>query len=587
MLRRAFSRGFPVAGFFVLAVFACGQTSEPPPHVVVATNLVLPKGVLDQVSRLTLTIREGAVACDPAIGVTSFPSGADAATELERRDLGTTNCGAGVRFCGDVTIAKSDALRYFEAEAKGNGDKTLAIGCVSTTINQDAAAVAIKMVRFLAPSNCGDNVLQPTEQCEPKGTAVCDDSCMTKEILLSVGSPQNGTATGAAGAKADPSFLWPSQTAANGRLLAFYTDHIASGGKDDIGLRVMADDLSPTGTADAPALAAGAIFLPNDKEAAFPPAPAPFAQSKPQAAFLKSKYYVVFEDDNTPPTQPGTDVHLRSMDSAFVADQGPTPLTVNGGADGTGEPAIQGSPAIAAGPAGRLFIAWEDAGEGKIAGRTFTPPTALGNQNDLSTGNGNRGVSLAPTLAGWVAVWQSGSSVKLRVVNKDGTPQGSEQTVNDAGTVTERPRVASVADGRFAVTWSAGGDIFVQRYDAKGGKIAGDQGTPINDIVSAGVQSSPSIAGTSAVGGSYVIVWLDAASGHVRGRMLGGSAGFLFNHENGQASEFQASRADGRERATPVVVSGGSGPFVAIGWEDRTATGSGQGIVARRFPLPE
>ena len=66
--------------------------------------------------------------------------------------------------------------------------------------------------------------------------------------------------------------------------------------------------------------------------------------------------------------------------------------------------------------------------------------------------------------------------------------------------------------------------------------------------------------------------------------MLGGSAGFLFNSVNGQSTEFQASRSSGRERANPVVTAGGSGPFVAIGWEDKTAPGAG--IVARRFPLP-
>ena len=119
-------------------------------------------------------------------------------------------------------------------------------------------------------------------------------------------------------------------------------------------------------------------------------------------------------------------------------------------------------------------------------------------------------MSVAATTTGWVAVWQSGTGIKLRVVNEDGTPQGSEQTVNEGGTVTERPRVASLPDGRFAVTWSAGGDVFVQRYDAKGAKVAGDQASPVNDVVKDGEQITPSIASTSAAGGSYVVAWLDA-----------------------------------------------------------------------------
>jgi hypothetical protein len=351
----------------------------------------------------------------------------------------------------------------------------------------------------------------------------------------------------------------------------------------------MSADLSPIGAAESPALAAGSIYLPNGPT--FPAPPAPRQQSAPSAAFLKGKYYVVFQDDTGVPAT-GQDIHLRSMDSALVAEQGATPLGINGGPAGTGgangsgagEAAIQGFPSIAAGPRDQLFIAWENADGGKIAGRTLSPPSTLGNQIDISTGTGNKGVSVAATSTGWVAVWQSGTGIKLRAINEDGVPQGSEQTVNESGTVSERPRVASLPDGRFAVVWSAGGDIFVQRYDVKGAKIAGDQASPINDVVKDGEQKTPSVAGAPAVSGSYVVAWLDVTSSHVNARMLGGSAGFLFNNVNGQSTEFQASRSENRTRANPSVAVGGSDPFVAIAWEDKSATGAG--IVARRFPTP-
>jgi hypothetical protein len=132
--------------------------------------------------------------------------------------------------------------------------------------------------------------------------------------------------------------------------------------------------------------------------------------------------------------------------------------------------------------------------------------------------------------------------------------------------------------------WSKGGDVFVQRYDDRGIAIAGDQAQPVNDVVTDGDQTQPTIAATPAAGGSYVVAWHDASTGHIRARFLGGSTGFLFNNVNGQSTEFQASRVDDRERATPVAAVGGSGPFVAIGWEDRSATNAG--IVVRRFPLP-
>jgi hypothetical protein len=585
MLSRVLSLGL----IGVVAASACADMTDAP-RVAVQTNLAVPRGVLDRVAKLSLTVLEGSVTCDAALGQVMLPDGPTGAKQIAQRDLASTGCAAGVKFCGDLTIEKSDALRVFSAVAKGADDGTLAIGCAQAKVDQDALPLAIKMFRYLAPPDCSDSIIQPTEQCFPGGSATCDDTCQSKELLLSVGSTQNGTQTGVAGDKTDPYFLWPAGPASGtqGRFFAFYTDKAVSGsGNVEVSLRAMTAELSPIGAGESPALAAGSIYLPNGPT--FPAPPAPFAQAAPSAAFLNGKYYVVFQDD-TRTTQTGQDIHLRSMDGALVAEQGATPLGINGGLAGTGgtsgagEAAIQGSPSIAAGPRDRLFIAWEDASQGKIAGRTLSPPSTLGNQNDLSTGNGNKGVSVASTTTGWVAVWQSGTGIKLRVVNEDGTPQGSEQTVNEGGTATERPRVASLPDGRFAVAWSAGGDVFVQRYDAKGAKIAGDQSSPVNDVVKDGDQITPAIASTPAAGGSYVVAWVDVGSSHVRGRMLGGSTGFLFNNVNGQSSEFQASRTEGRTRANPAVAAGGSGPFVAIGWEDKSAMGAG--IVARRFPLP-
>jgi hypothetical protein len=491
-----------------------------------------------------------------------------------------------VKFCGDITIEKSDAVRVFSATAKGDGDATIAIGCAQAKVDQDALPVTIKMFRYLAPADCSDSVIQPTEQCTPGGTAVCDEACLTKELLLSTGSTQTGTQTGGPGDKTDPVLVWPEQSGLQGRFFAFYTDRAVSGSNNvEVSLRAMNDALSPIPAGESPALSAGSIYLPNSP---LPSPPAPFQQSAPSAAFLKGKFYVAFEDDTK--TSNGLDVHLRSMDTALVPDQGAAPLGINGGPAGTGggsgagELNIQQAPSIAAGPRDRLFVAWEDAAGGKIAGRTLSPPSTLGNQIDLSTGTGNKGVSVAATSTGWVAVWQSGTGIKLRAINEDGVPQGSEQTVNEGGAVSERPRVASLSDGRFAVVWSAGGDVFVQRYDAKGAKIGGDQASPLNDVVKDGDQQSPAIGATSAVGGSYAIAWLDAPTGNVNARMLGGTAGFLFNNVNGQSTEFQASRGADRTRANPAVASGGAGPFVAIAWEDKTAPGAG--IVARRFPLP-
>jgi hypothetical protein len=580
MLRRVSTLGLVGAAL----IGACAEATDAP-RVAIDTDLVLPKGVLDRVTKLTLTVLEGNVTCDPTVGQTSLPAGPTGATEIAKRDLATTGCTSGAKFCGDVSIEKSDVVRVFSASAKGAGDVTLAIGCAQAKVDQDVLPVAIEMFRYLAPADCADSVLQPTEQCAPGGTAVCDDACLTKELLLSVGSTQTGTQTGGPGDKTDLFLVWPQQSGLQGRFFAFYTDSAVPGSNNvEVSLRAMTDALSPIPAVESPALSAGSIYLPNGP---LPSPPAARQQSAPSAAFLKGRFYVAFQDDTG--TSNGLDIRLRSMDTALVPDQSATtPLGINGGPAGTGgtsgagEAAIQSAPSIAAGPRDRLFVAWEDTAGGKISGRTLSPPSTLGNQIDLSTGTGNTGVTVAATGTGWVAVWTSGTGIKLRAINEDGVPQGSEQVVNDSGTVTGRPRLASLPDGRFAVVWSSGGDIFAQRYDTKGAKVAGDQAVSVNEKT--GDEVTPAIGATSGAGGSYAVAWVDSKTGNVNARMLGGTAGFLFNNVNGQSTEFQASRSDGRQRANPAVTAGGSGPFVAIGWEDRTAPGAG--IVVRRFPLP-
>lgn len=560
-------------------VLSCDAARDATPRVGIATQLVAPRSVLAHATKLTLAVIEGDVSCEPSTGEVVFPNGPAAAKQLASAELGASGCADGEAFCGQITVERSATPRVFSAVAADATDTTVALGCATTTLDRETASVAITMVRYLAPPVCGDGVLQPTEQCEAESGSICDDECQTKEILLSVGSQANGTYTGTSGDKSQPFFLWPSQGGANAPFVAFFTDRATGQSNNrDVGLRTMSADLTPVTT--PPALAAASIFLPNGT--GFPPKPAPFQQSAPAAASMQGTTYVVFQDDDSVSPN-GLDIHLRSMDASFVAQQGTTPIGVNG-PDGNGEANIQQAPAIAAGPEGRLFIAWEDAAQGKIVGRTFTPPDTLGSQNDISTGNGNVHVALAATSTGWVAVWQSGTTIKLRTINASGTPEGSEQTVSEGGAVAEAPSVATLSDGRFAVAFSANDDVFVQRYDARGTKVAGDQAASVNDVVKDGAQNTAVIAATPAASGSYAVAWLDAASGHVRARMLGGSTGYLFNNVNGLSTEFQASRAEQRARKTPVVVSGGAGPFVAIGWEDTSKPFAG--IIVRRFPLP-
>ena len=557
---------------------ACAGDQDRP-RVRVQTNLVSPTSLLSSAETLTIRVFEesAAVACDEATGLTDATADSPVLTTAE---LGTS-CDDGAAFCGELSVAINASTRTFEAVATKSDGSKLAVGCTSAVIDKAEVALDLTLKRYLAPAKCGNGTIEPTEQCEAPGTASCSSSCQTTEFEIS--APTAGGAARAVGDAYEPFFLWPASQGSAGRFFAFYTDK--SSGLLDIGLRVLSEKLAPI--TSPPELTSSSIFLPNDS--AFPPTASPKNQSTPAAARLGTTTYVVFQDDATSGVN-GVDIHLRSIDSSFVSAEGAAPIGING-SGGAGEVNVQSHPQIAAGANGKLFIAWQNEGaSGKIYGRTLTPTgNVLGNQQELSSGTSNTSPTVCSTPSGFLVAWQSGADIKVRAVGADGTPAGAAQTVNDLPSSTDaHPQIASLEDGRYAVTWVSGtagkGDIYVQRFSDSGNRVANDQSAPVNDVVTAGDQITPAIASMSALKGSYALTWLDSSSGNVRARWLGGSSGYLFNNVDGSSSEFAVTKGSGRSRKTPTVVVGGAGPTILVGWQDASA--SGFGIFGRTFPLP-
>ena len=561
----------------------------------ITPSLVFPTGLLDLAASLEVSVYNASdgVGCDAAGGRPTFASAS--APKVASGLLGEASCVGGARFCGTLTLQKDAGTRIFAAVARSSTGAEIADGCSAATVNQDTLAVHIDMVRFIPADVCGDGKVGATEQCEPAAAAddfACDPSCHSREARLSnpfalAGAPSGRSAYA-------PAFGWTP----SGPFFAFFT--VASGtsaATTQVAMRALSDGFEKL--ASPPSISDAAFFLPRDT--AFPPPASPNNQSQPAVASVGGKVYVAFTDDNE-----GTpDIHLRSFDASFAGQEGASPIGINGGPSGTpqlvGEPGIQEAPAIAGGAGGALLVAWQDTSgpnPGKILARTFTPggsagsQGSLGSQIEMSTGAQNRNVRIATAGGRWVVVWESGTDVKLRVVDANGTPSGGEQTVNEAGLhqgAQDHPSVAALGDGRVAVAWAdhgaaGGSDVFVQRYDASLVKVAGDQAARIHSVVALGEQVAPSIAGTTGAGGSFVVAWLDVASSHVRARLLGGSGGFLFNNVDGQSGDFQASLAPRRKRANPAVAAGGAG-YMVIGWDDQTGDPT-SGTYGRRFPLP-
>ncbi|HEX8793925.1 MAG TPA: hypothetical protein VF765_23445 [Polyangiaceae bacterium] len=579
-------RARPALGVLaVVAGAACGSHADEGARVGIGPSLVFPRGLLQSVARVV--VREyyaGPAACDASSGAVTGAGSADATTTLSQ-----SGCTGGAVWCGSMEVTTSSASRIFAAEADDASGGSVALGCTQVVVAQQTLPVTIAMKRVVSTAACGNGVVEPTEQCDPPGSSkdlVCDASCHTKEELLSAVNTQSGFSAPASGgvtARADAAIAWPAKSP----LLAFWDDQ-TDPPDQHVALRMLGSDLDALPSGAAPALAGGSVWL---TAGTFPSAPDPGNQQYPSAAGDAAGTYVVFGDDLCGSSTSGTfDVCLRVLDPN-LSDVGT--IVVNG-SGGAGEPGVQTHPGIALGTGETAYVVWQSAsqvGPGQIVGRTVNLSTmALGPQVVLSTGTSNALPSVAALPSGWVVAWQSDAGILLSSVDGSGKPAGTATTVSTGHTGTQdHASIASIGggDGRYAVAWAdhgqSGADIVVQRFDASGHAAAGDSTTPINDLVTAGDQITPAIAG-SAAGGFFAVAWIDVPSGSVRGRLLDGSSGFDFNNVTGQNDEFAVSLAQGHTRAAPVVVIGGSGPYIAFAWQDQTP--GAPGIYGRRFPPP-
>ena len=561
-----------------VALFACSTSPDGSP-IAVGPTLVFPKGVLDTVTELSVTIFEGdGVACNTATGTVTGTAGKQ---PIASQNLGTSGCAAGEKFCGQLKISKSASVRVFSAIGKAADKSTVAVGCAQQVIDQDTLSVQIKMLRYVPPATCGGQPSPyPAVQCDPPGSAqdpLCDAECLTKEVWL---SPGDMSFTSPTKQKVKPSLVWPAQSGDAGRLVAFFGDTSPPLGRRQVSMRVLADDMSPY-TAQGNVVRDYSFFLPTNPNSGIPQGGDAGSQFNPAGAAIGARYFVAYQDDASGSVR----INLRSFNQVFQAEQPQNaPINVS-----SMSPQAQTLPSMAVGPGSLLFVAWQGA-DGAIRGRTVNPSGfAMGAEQTLSSGGSNRNVVVAGTPTGWVAVWESGTDVKLRALGADGTPQGGEIKVNEASGNQVHPGVAALPDGRVAVAWINGSapgapGIYVQRYSSSLAPVAGDQADGINDLTKGDECADATIAAGS---NFFVAAWVDKKTGHVHGRILDGTSGFLFNGVNAQQSEFQASREEGRTRLSPVAVVGGSGPYIAIAWQDDTgAPGSYQGIFGRRFPAP-
>ena len=547
----------------VLALlFACSSSGSG--SVQLAPNIIIPQDLLMGVTKLTVSVydpQSGTLSCNAMNGTVS---GLTNQVPLATSDLGSSNCGTGVEFCGSISVNQTGDQRLFTAQAfVGTASSPIASGCTSQAPNQSTLQVTIKMLRTLPPQIC--NMMPSSElvQCPTgsNGDPVCDQNCQSLEEYFSA---SDNTDTSDKTQKQRPMLVWPSATGDAGRLVGVWGE---INGGNQVSMRVLDQDMEPY-TGQGPCIQNSSFRMPTLSGSPCPPPSYPTGQYNPTVATVGGNYYIAYEDSNT---VPATGIQIRQL-STILAPSSATQVSMSSSNQ-------QLQPSMAANGS-TLFVAWQ--AQGSILGRTVTVPgMTLGTQQTLGMGTG---VTVAATSSGWVASFLNGSDVDMVTLDNTGTP-GTPVKVNSSSGVSH-PGIAA-SGTTVAVVWANGGNIFVQRFTNGTTPVMGDQVNALEDPSLGGGQSDPSVASGS---NFFVATWVDTNSGHIRARFLDTNNGYMFNQVNGQSSDFQASTLNGDTRDNPIAVVGGTTPYVSIAWEDPN-TGSPEAATrhpgARRFPLPE
>jgi hypothetical protein len=561
--------------------------------------MLAPQGLLDRASGLDLAVFDASKSKCLDTGHADIP--ADEATQ--RFTLDKLGCADGAAWCKTITLDKDGSTKMFVVTAK-NAAGVLAEGCATAVINQDPIDVPIRVKRFNPPACCGDGTLQTGEQCEvataqPSGTCpgltadtVCAADCTANEILLSTDNPgQPVFNNGAKGTKHDLALSFgPGAAGYPNPLRALFVDDDPTTvkGKSDIHERFLARDLSPI---TEPKVLGLQLSLPLrcDKTTGFGILQ---EQRAPDLAPVGDVMAIVYASDeavggifdiflspqtadgcaDTPPCVDGTECVTGTCKQGFCATS--VRLNVKGGAPGASEPHI------AAGPGGHALVTWTRAND--IYGRIWKTDGTLSDTELLIASNAT-GARIAGFSGGWKVVYASGPSIFLGKVGLDGgvTSPVVVNIVNNGN--QDQPDIATLDDGRAAVVWHGGGDIYFQRYDAAGVRIENDQAAPLNTIGD-GDQQHPVIAAGASAGNFFAVAWETIDTGTISARYLGGDAGFGYNSVTGQNDEFAAaSPMFATELHRPAIAVGGDG-YVVIGWQDESD--AHHGVYVRRFPKP-
>lgn len=569
---------FGLAPAMPLVAAACAETP-----VDLGLVMVAPQAIKDADSVELYVFPAKGHKCLPDGQVDAIPK------EAQKFALSNKDCPEGLSWCKDISLDRSSTKQMFAAIAKEQGQDVLA-GCTSKAVDQDPLEVTIEMKQIIVPKCCGDGILQVGEQCDPGGVPecglvvedeVCFPDCTAKEVLLSIDDPVKPFLTNAPHTKFDLAMAFCPGNAQTGTALRtlFTSTDGAVNNKSDINVRVMSPDLR-TITDPAPLslqlrlpLVCATVTGNGGKGAEITASIAPVSATSTLMVYASNEklssssdvFLIEHTEDGC------ADVGINTDPAVLVSITSPTPGAT--------------SPDIARGPEGTALIVWKQ-GE-QIVSRVWKGGVLLpaADQAPTTIANGSA-PKVAGSATGWVVVYEGagagdGDGIFKRTIGIDGIP-GPEELVNgNTGGGQIQPDVAMLDDGTYAVVWMSAGDIFLQRYDANGAAVKGDQDAALNtDRI--GGHAFPAIGAPQTGGGFFAAAWENGDDGSISARFMD-KTGYLFNSIDGTSGSFLASHpAIGGLRHRPAVAIGN---VVAFGWQDDSDLHPG--VFVRRFPVPE
>jgi Ca2+-binding RTX toxin-like protein len=180
----------------------------------------------------------------------------------------------------------------------------------------------------------------------------------------------------------------------------------------------------------------------------------------------------------------------------------------------------------------------------------------------------------------------SGTCVRARIFNTDGSPAGNDFTIDNTTTGNQdEPSVTALANGGFVVTWSSadpgdgsGNCIRARFFDADGGATNATNDFVVN-TTGTGTQSQPSV--TTFTSGGFVVTWTSGDNGDgsgtcVRARIYGSDGGTA-------GGDFILNSTASGDQFAPSITALANGRFVATWFSSDTGDGSGSSIRARVF----